>query len=196
MSYMEADRNKREDIEIIRRVLQGDSDAFGEIVQKYNGLVYSIVLKLVGNPTDAEDLVQEIFVKIYRGLEMYNGEFAMTTWIMKIASNHTIDFLRKKKLKTTSIHDDDEKEQEKRPRQFRSDLAHPDERLEQKEIRKMLEEAIQKLPPKYREVIILRHKEEKDYTEIARMLNLPLGTVKARIFRAREMLNKILKDKI
>ncbi|GAB4177378.1 MAG: sigma-70 family RNA polymerase sigma factor [Calditrichia bacterium] len=193
---MKTEVNKQQDLKIVERILKGDEKAYNELVEKYSGLIFSIVYKLIGNKADAEDLAQEIWLKIYKGLGSYNGEFALTTWIMKIASNHTIDFLRKKKLKTTSIHGEDSKDQNQRIPQFESKTFTPEEDLLQTERIKMIEKAIDDLPEKYKQIIILRHREEKDYNEIAEIMNIPLGTVKARLFRAREILNQKLKDVI
>jgi RNA polymerase sigma-70 factor (ECF subfamily) len=193
---MDKEKNKELDNQLVKRILNGEQNAYQQLVEKYTGLLFSIVLKMVGNKTDAEDLVQEIFIKIYKGLASYNGEFALTTWMMKIASNHTIDYLRKKKLKTTPIDGSESEEKEKRKPQFEADVDNPEEMILKQERKKMIEKAIEELPPRYREVIILRHKEERDYLEIAEKLNIPLGTVKARLFRAREMLNQKLKDQI
>lgn len=186
--------SKQKDLEIIEKVLSGDGRAYEKLVENYQNLVFGIVLRLVGNKTDAEDLVQEIFVKIYRYLDRYNGEFAFATWIIKIATNHSIDFLRKNKLKTTPLDlSPGEQDDKKAVYQIASSVLPPDKELMRKEQKVIIERAINELPEKYRVIIILRHSEEKNYEEIAQLLNIPIGTVKARLFRAREMLNKSLK---
>lgn len=186
--------SRKKDLDLIERVLNGDERAYERLVTDYHNLVFGIVLRLVGNKTDAEDLVQEVFVKVYRYLDRYNGEFAFATWIIKIASNHSIDFLRKSKLKTTSLDvNADEKESSGSFKQYAANTPAPDKVLLKKEQKKIIEDAIDELPEKYRVIIVLRHTEEKNYDEIAMLLNIPIGTVKARLFRAREMLNKKLK---
>ncbi|MCK5075753.1 MAG: sigma-70 family RNA polymerase sigma factor [Calditrichia bacterium] len=186
--------SRKKDLDLIERVLNGDERAYERLVTDYHNLVFGIVLRLVGNKTDAEDLVQEVFVKVYRYLDRYNGEFAFATWIIKIASNHSIDFLRKSKLKTTSLDvNADEKESGGSFKQYAANTPAPDKVLLKKEQKKIIEDAIDELPEKYRVIIVLRHTEEKNYDEIAMLLNIPIGTVKARLFRAREMLNKKLK---
>jgi RNA polymerase sigma-70 factor (ECF subfamily) len=152
------------------------------------------MLKMVRNKQEAEDLTQEAFMKAFASLSSFNDEFAFSTWLMKIASNNCIDFLRKKKLKTYSIHEPIQYKDEKIEIEIPDQDPSPERTLIQSERSKMIEKTINELPERYRYVIILRHKEEKSYEEIAEIMNLPLGTVKAQIFRAREILNKRLKE--
>jgi RNA polymerase sigma-70 factor (ECF subfamily) len=190
---MENDR-KREDKKLIERALNGDETGYRTLLEKYRNLVFSIMLKMVRNKQEAEDLTQEAFMKAFASLASFNDEFAFSTWLMKIASNNCIDFLRKKKLRTYSIHEPIQYKDEKIEIEIPDRDPTPERTLIQSERSKMIEQTINELPERYRYVIILRHKEEKSYEEIAEIMNLPLGTVKAQIFRAREILNKRLKE--
>ena len=190
---MENER-KLEDKKLIDRALEGDENAFRSLLEKYRNLVFSIMLKMVRNKQEAEDLTQEAFMKAFASLASFNDEFAFSTWLMKIASNNCIDFLRKKKLKTYSIHEPIQYKDEKIEIEIPDHDPSPERTLLQSERSRMIEETINELPERYRYVIILRHKEEKSYEEIAEIMNLPLGTVKAQIFRAREILYKKLKE--
>ncbi len=187
---------KAEDKQLIARALQGDQKAYETLLNKYRSLVFTIMMKMVRNPQEAEDLTQEAFIKAFHSLPSFKEEFAFSTWLMKIATNNCIDFLRKRKLKTRSIHEPVKYKDEELERSLPAQDPTPEKTLLQEERRRIIEEAIQELPDRYRHVILLRHKEEKSYEEIADILGLPLGTVKAQIFRAREMLNQKLKDKI
>lgn len=188
------DEKRQEDRRLIDLALQGDEKAYELLLNRYRNLVYSIMFKMVRNAQEAEDLTQEAFMKAFNSLETFNEEFAFSTWLMKIASNNCIDFLRKRKLKTYSIHDPIQYKDEKIEIDLPDQGPSPERSLLQVERRRMIEEAINKLPERYRYVIILRHKEEKSYEEISDILNLPLGTVKAQIFRAREILNRKLRE--
>lgn len=185
---------RQEDKRLIEQALQGNEKAFESLLKKYRNLVFSIMLKMVRNKQEAEDLTQEAFMKAFSSLATFNDEFAFSTWLMKIASNNCIDFLRKRKLKTYSIHEPINYKDEKIEIDIPDHDAGPERMLIQSERSRMIEEAINELPERYRYVVILRHKEEKSYEEIAEIMNLPLGTVKAQIFRAREILNKKLKS--
>jgi RNA polymerase sigma-70 factor (ECF subfamily) len=191
---MNIEERKLEDQKLIQAARGGDQKAFESLLKKYRNLVYHVMIKMVRNPQEAEDLCQEAFIKAFNALASFNEEFAFSTWLMKIATNNCIDFLRKKKLRTYSIDE---------PMQYKDDHVQielpdhdptPERIMINEERSKMIDDAIQSLPPRYRHVIVLRHKEEKSYEDIAEILKLPLGTVKARIFRAREMLNKKIKD--
>lgn len=150
---------------------------------------------MVRQQGEVDDLVQECFIKAFSALKSYSADYAFSTWLYKIATNHTIDFLRKKKLSTMSIDRpiqtrDGEVEYELPDTSYR-----PDKHIVQDERRHLIQEAINQLPPKYNRVIVMRHQQEKSYEEIAKELDLPLGTVKAHIFRARALLYKYLRDK-
>jgi RNA polymerase sigma-70 factor (ECF subfamily) len=188
------DEKRKEDKRLIELALSGDEKAYESLLNKYRNLVFSIMLKMVRNKQEAEDLTQEAFMKAFSSLATFNDEFAFSTWLMKIASNNCIDFLRKRKLRTYSIHEPVQYKDEKIEIDIPDHDPTPEKTLIQSERNRMIEETIKALPERYRYVIILRHKEEKSYEEIAEIMNLPLGTVKAQIFRAREILNKNLKE--
>lgn len=188
------EEKRQEDKRLIRAALHGDEKAFESLLNKYKNLVFTIMLKMVRNPQEAEDLTQEAFMKAFHSLSSFNDEFAFSTWLMKIATNNCIDFLRKRKLKTYSIHQPLQYKDEQIEIELPDQEPGPEKTLLQTERGKIIQEAIDQLPERYRYVILLRHKEEKSYEEIAEIMNLPLGTVKAQIFRAREILNKKLNE--
>lgn len=191
---MSVETRKKEDQQLIKRARSGDQKAYEALLNKYKNLVYHVMIKMVRNPQEAEDLSQEAFIKAFNALASFNEEFAFSTWLMKIATNNCIDHLRKKKLKTFSIDEPLKYRDEQVKLEVPDHDPTPDSLLLSKERSAMINDAIESLPPRYRHVIILRHKEEKSYEDIAEILKLPLGTVKARIFRAREMINKKIKD--
>lgn len=187
---------KKDDIELVRKAKQGDRVAYDKLVVLYKDVVFSIVFRMVRNKQEAEDLTQEAFIKAFKSLASFNEDYAFSTWLFKIATNNCIDFFRKRKLKTYSMDEtikykDDE---------IRQEYAAPDPNVEYELVANertlIIRKAIEALPEKYRIVIELRHQKEHSYEQIAEDLELPLGTVKARIFRAREMLNKSLKGKL
>ena len=151
---------------------------------------------MVHDKGEVEDLVQEAFIKAFLSLATFNDEYAFSTWLYKIATNNCIDYIRRKKLSTFSINKPIESKDSEYTFELPDSTYEPDKEMIALQKQSLFEEAINSLPPKYRQVIILRHTEEKDYQEIATLLDLPLGTVKAHIFRAREMLYKFLRDKL
>ena len=188
--------SKLEDIKLIKEALSGEQSAYDRLMKKYYKLIHNLIYRMIFKKEDVEDLTQEAFIKAFKSLDKFDRQFAFSTWLFKIATNNCIDYLRKKKLSTFSIDkniatDDDE---------FKFEIPDndnkPDKYIITHQRKKIIDEAIENLPIKYKRVIVLRHKQEKDYEEIARELKLPLGTVKAHIFRGRELLNKYLKDKI
>ncbi len=189
-------KSRNEDIELIEEALAGSQSSYARLMKKYYQLIYNLVYRMISKKEDVEDLTQEAFIKAFNSLQNFDKQFAFSTWLFKIATNNAIDYLRKKKLSTFSI----DKDIESDDNDFRFEIPDienkPDKRIMDDQMRKILDEAIDSLPPKYKEVIILRHGQEKEYEEIAKMLKLPLGTVKAHIFRGRELLNKYLKEKI
>jgi len=187
---------KKDDVELVRRAKQGDGKAYDQLILLYKDVVYSIVYRMVRNKQESEDLVQEAFIKAYNSISSFNEEYAFSTWLFKIATNNCIDFFRKRKLRTYSMDetikykDDEIKQEYADPEPDVEDDLVSDERSQ------IIRDAIAQLPEKYRIVIELRHQKEHSYEQISEDLDLPLGTVKARIFRAREMLNKLLRGKL
>jgi len=188
--------SKAEDLKHVKAAIEGDQDAYVWLIKKYRGPIQNLIYKMVHEKSDIEDLVQEAFIKAFNSLKNYNQEFSFSTWIYRIAINNTIDYLRKRRLNTFSI-DSDETDDEEKPKFEIPDTTYSADAniiLEQRQ--KIINDAINSLPEKYKKIIELRHKEELSYEEISEILNLPIGTVKAHLFRARELLNKYLKNKL
>jgi len=182
---------------LIHAALNGDQQAYKEIVNRFYGKIFALVLRMVKNRQEAEDLTQETFIKAFNSLATFNSEYAFSTWLYKIAANTCIDHFRKKRLLTFPLDNPITMQDSEMQREYPDQQEpEPDNRLINKERTTMIEDAISSLPAKYRQVIILRHKRDKSYEEIAEELALPLGTVKVRIFRAREMLKKALRDQL
>ena len=187
---------KKSDLVIVQKALTGDQAAYDQLLKKYRGAIYGLTYKMVSNKEQAEDIVQETFIKAFSALSSFNEEYSFSTWLFKIASNNCIDFLRKKRLQTFSIDQSTESQDGTMTKELPDPIVNPEMRLIESEKRSIIEMAIENLPKKYRIAIIMRHKEEKSYEEISEALGIPLGTVKARIFRAREKLKKYLKDRL
>lgn len=191
----EAKRDIRlEDAQLIREALKGDQAAFKKLLKRYHDPIFNLIYRIIHNREQVEDLTQESFVKAFASLRNFNEEYAFSTWIYKIATNTSIDYIRKKKLETFSINKPIALEESDYTFELPDITYQPDKEIINRQRSKLLEEAINRLPEKYKRVIILRHTEERDYAEIASILKLPIGTVKAHIFRARELLNKHLRD--
>jgi RNA polymerase sigma factor (sigma-70 family) len=178
---------------LIEEALAGSQKAYTELMERHRTAIYHIINKIVHNDDVANDLVQETFMKAFSALATYRSEYRFSTWLYKIAANSSIDFLRKKRIQALSldrplITKDGEVDIEIPDYSY-----HPERDLERKERNFSIEEAIESLPKKYRDVIVYRHKDDKSYEEIADLLGVPVGTVKARIFRARELLKKKLR---
>lgn len=190
-----ASESSLEDDALVKEARNGDEQSYKRLVNKYERALYYHILKMVNDKEQVEDLVQEAFVKAFDNLESYNTNYAFSTWLYRIATNHTIDYLRKKKLQTLSIDKPRKTKSGEMEMQLQDQSAQTDRSIIRKQRQNIVQHAIDELPEKYRKVIRLRHMEEKSYQEISEELNKPLGTVKAHIFRAREMLYKSLKDK-
>jgi RNA polymerase sigma-70 factor (ECF subfamily) len=188
--------SRAEDAKLIHRALRGDQFAYKQLMKKYHDPIFNVIYRIVHDKQQVEDLTQETFVKAFASLKNFNEEYAFSTWLYKIATNSSIDYIRKKKLNTFSIDKPIAMEESDYSFELPDTTYQPDKNIIQKQQSKLIEDAIEKLPEKYKRVIILRHSEERDYAEIAKMLKLPIGTVKAHIFRARELLNKYLRDKV
>lgn len=188
-------KNSLEDNELIKKAKKGDQSAYRKLVEKYQRALFFHIRKMTKDQEIIEDLVQESFTKAFDNLSSYNTDYAFSTWLYRIATNHTIDYLRKKKLKTVSI------DKKIRTKEGEMEMSLPDEEFKtdrkiiQDQRKQIIQHAIKNLPDKYQRVIELRHMESYSYQEIADELDMPLGTVKAHIFRARELLYKSLKDK-
>ena len=176
----------------IQNAINGDEQAYQAILERYQRGIYNLIYQMVKNREETEDLVQETFIKAFRALESYNDQYAFTTWLYKIAYNNCIDSIRKRKLKTSPLDKPIRTKEGEVQQQIRDDSTSPEHHYLYTEKKKILDECIQKLPESYRDVIVLRHQEDRSYEEIAEIIDVPLGTVKARIFRAREMLKRCL----
>lgn len=179
---------------MITEALAGSQQAYRILTEKHQSSVFHIIYKIVRDKETANDLVQETFMKAFSSLASYRSEYRFSTWLYKIAANCSIDFLRKKKINALSLDQELETKDGKVGIEVPDYSYHPEKELERKETRFSIEDAIESLPKKYKEVIIYRHKDDKSYEEIADLLDIPVGTVKARIFRARELLKKKLKS--
>jgi RNA polymerase sigma-70 factor (ECF subfamily) len=183
------------DFELVKDALEnGNQRAYAQLMERYRDSVYFMLLKMVKNRDDADDLTIEAFGKAFKRLEQYSPQFAVSTWLFKIATNNTIDFLRKQKNNTYSIdkafEGDDGSEM---MFEIKSDALTPEEKIIRKEKLKHMRFVVEKLKPRYRQLIELRYFEELSYDEIAAKLEMPLGTVKAQLFRAKDLLQEIMK---
>ena len=188
--------SRAEDSRNIKAALKGDQVSYRAIMKKYHDQVYNLLYRMVHDKDEVEDLTQEAFIKAFNSLKNFNEEFAFSTWLHKIATNNCIDYIRKRKLQSFSIDKPLESKDGEYSFEIPDSTYQPDKTLIAGQRSKILEDAVNSLPEKYRQVILMRHTEDKDYQEIADELKLPLGTVKAHIFRARDMLYRRLKKKI
>lgn len=179
--------------ELIDQARAGTQAAFTELVKRYQPQVQAVCLKMVHNRETARDLTQETFVKAFGALGSFDRTYTFSTWLYKIARNTCIDHFRRSKLETFSLDAPLRTREGEMKRDFPSSVHTPERHLLLKEKGRLITEAIENLPDKYREVINMRHKQELPYEDIAKELGVPLGTVKARLFRARELLKKRLK---
>lgn len=174
---------------------KADQKAYAELMGRYRDSIYFMLLKMVNNKDDADDLTIEAFGKAFKRLQQYTPNYAFSTWLFKIASNNCIDFIRKKKANTFSIDRTFENDEgSEMSVDLKSTLLDPEEKVIKKQKIKMMRDVVEKLKPRYRELVELRYFEEMSYEEISERLELPLGTVKAQLFRAREFLYNILKN--
>jgi RNA polymerase sigma factor (sigma-70 family) len=184
------------DLKLVQAAIRkGDQKAYASLMGRYRDSVYFMLLKMVGNKDDADDLTIEAFGKAFKRLDQYTPNFAFSTWLFKIATNNCIDFIRKKKNNTFSI-DKPYENDEGGELNFtlRSDFPDPEETMQQKQKINMMHDVVDKLKPRYRQLVEMRYFEELSYEEISLKLELPIGTVKAQLFRARELLLHIMKN--
>lgn len=181
------------DYELVLQAMEGDQKAYGELLGRYRDAIYFMLLKMVNNPSDAEDLTIEAFGKAFKNIKQYTPNYAFSTWLFKIATNNCIDFIRKKKLNNISI-DQSSHNEDSMPMTIPSDGPDPEENLISQQKVILLRSVVAKLKPRYRKLIELRYFYEFSYEEISDELELPIGTVKAQLFRARELLYNVLKN--
>lgn len=179
------------DYELVQSALAGDGAAFGRLLSRYKDSIYFMMLKMVSNKSDAEDLTLEAFGKAFKNLHQYSPNYAFSTWLFKIATNNCIDFLRKSRTNFLPIESGTSQENDAASR-IRSKDPNPEEKLIRKQKAILMRRVVRKLKPRYQALVEYRYFREMSYEEIAEELNLPLGTVKAQLFRARQMLFKLI----
>ncbi|HCT30128.1 MAG TPA: RNA polymerase subunit sigma-24 [Bacteroidales bacterium] len=187
----------KHDLVLVEQAIAGDQKSYAELLDRYKDAIYFMLLKMVNNKSDAEDLTIEAFGKAFKNIHQYTPNYAFSTWLFKIATNNCIDFIRKKKANLVSI--DQTAEDSEGPivsptAHLQSSNLDPEEQLIKEQSIKLIQEVVGTLKPRYRKLIELRYFREFSYEEIAEELNLPIGTVKAQLFRARELLFNILKN--
>lgn len=184
------------DYELVLRARdKGDQKAYASLMNSYREPVYYMLLKMTGSTTDAEDLTIEAFGKAFKAIDTYTPNFAFSTWLFRIATNNCIDFIRKKRTQTVSmdyLYSDIDGEEV--GIDIASENPDPEELIIDRQKKDALREIVSKLKPHYKILIELRYYDEKSYEEIAEQLQIPIGTVKAKLFRAREFLLQLVKD--
>jgi RNA polymerase sigma-70 factor (ECF subfamily) len=181
------------DYVLVQQATRGDQKAYAELMGRYRDAIYYMLIKMVNNASDAEDLTIEAFGKAFKNIQQYTPNYAFSTWLFKIATNNCIDFIRKKKTITISLDQNDD-DPDKMSTDIMAPNLDPEEEMIKEQKQKMMREIVSKLKPRYRKLIELRYFNEFSYEEIAEELELPIGTVKAQLFRARELLFNILKN--
>ena len=174
------------DCELVTRAIAGREDGFEELVRRYQRPIAAYVYRMVGNYDAALDLTQEVFIKVYGSLARYRSEYKFSTWIYKIAHNAAVDHLRRYSTREQSLVNQADGDQYELP--IESKRLSPEQESEKAERRAEIETVVRQLPTAYRELIVLRHSHDLSYDEIAEVTGLPLGTVKNRLFRAREVM--------
>ncbi len=182
------------DVDLIAAVLEGDQEKFGELVNRYQGRLVNYLFRLLRDYGEANDLAQEVFLKVYRALDRYNPQYKFSTWLFRVAQNAAIDEIRKRRLQLVSMDRPLAGDGEQRTWEFPSEDRGPYGDLRNVERGAAIQEAIDQLPWEYRELIVLRHYGELSYEEIATLKGMPLGTVKNKLFRGRQMLKERLAD--
>lgn len=182
------------DFFLVESALAGNEKAFAKLMSRYKDAIYFMLLKMVNNKNDAEDLTLEAFGKAFKNLQQYSPNYAFSTWLFKIATNNCIDFLRKRRGVYVSIENNQENGDSEPPVKLRSADPDPEEKMIRIQKAILMRRIVHRLKPRYRQLVELRYFREYSYEEIATELKLPLGTVKAQLFRAREMLFKMIES--
>lgn len=185
---------ERTDEDLVRDTLAGDHDAYGDLVGRYQGRLVNYLYRMVQNRDEAHDVAQEVFIKVYQALDRFDPRYRFSTWLFRVGKNAAIDRIRKRRLKLVSLHRQDDDDEEGRDWELPSPDRGPYREVRNLERGEAIQEAIADLPDEYRELISLRHFGELSYDEIARLKDMPLGTVKNKLFRGRQMLKESLAD--
>lgn len=182
------------DAETVAAILKGDRELFGELVERYQGRLVNYLFRLLRSTEEAQDLAQEVFVKIYLALDRYDPNYKFSTWLFRVAQNAAIDRIRKRRLQVVSMDRPGSRDEDSRSWEFPSPDPSPYRNLRNRERGEAIQEVIDQLPWEYRELIVLRHYGELSYDEIASLKQMPLGTVKNKLFRGRQMMKEKLQD--
>ena len=180
---------------LIQKVLGGDESAFAVLMERYADLVFSVVVGIVRNETDAADVTQEAFVRAYRALPRFRGDSKFSSWLYRIAVNRSLTFIKKRKRRDRQVDIElgphiEASALEERP------ASDPEKLVLDSEFRRLVREAVEELPPKYRAAVTLFYIEERSYKEVARTLGIPMGTLKTHLHRARALLKEILEKRL
>jgi RNA polymerase sigma-70 factor (ECF subfamily) len=181
------------DGELIAKAIRGREDGFEELVRRYQRPITGYVYRMLNNYDASLDVTQEVFIKVYNSLEKYSSEYKFSTWLYRIAHNAAIDHMRRNSVNQQSI--EAENADGTYQLQIESPQPTPEQDRERSEWRTEIETVVKCLPTIYRELILLRHTQDLSYDEIAEVTNLPLGTVKNRLFRAREMMREMFVER-
>lgn len=189
----------QQDHELVQLAIAGDQRAYAKLLDRYRDSIYFMIQKMVNNREDADDLTIEAFGKAFQSLHKYSSDYAFSTWLYRIAINNCIDFIRRKRLETFSLDDTGDNNAEGDShnalvRNIENDSLDPEEEIIREQRIKLIRNVLDRLKAKYRKLIELRYLKELSYEEIAEEMQLPLGTVKAQLFRAKELLYNILKS--
>ncbi len=187
----ELSEKAKQDLRLIYLARNGDERAFADLMNRYKDSIYYMLLKMVNNTSDADDLTIEAFGKAFKNLHLYTPKYAFSTWLFRIATNNCIDFIRKKRSTPSTI-EQQQSDYDNPAASLQSDSLDPEEKLIKLQKINHLQHVVSQLKPQYKKLIELRFFKEYSYDEIANELNLPLGTVKAQLFRAKELLYNIL----
>lgn len=181
---------------LITQILSGETELYGTLISRYERPIVNYIYRMIGDYDQALDLAQEVFFKAYRSLERFDPSFRFSTWLYRIASNRSIDHLRRQAPILLSLDEPPENDPGRREGaiQLRSAARGPEDLLASRQLGERISGAIDELPGAYRELVLLRHLQGLSYEDIARIKQLPLGTVKNRLFRAREILRRQLGD--
>ena len=190
MNYSLSDK-ARQDLYLVELAKTGNERAFATLLNRYRDAIYFLLLKMVNNPSDAEDLTMEAFGKAFRNIDSYTPKYAFSTWLFKIATNNCIDYIRKSRSQPNAI-DPSEEHYDSFTHNLQSDIPDPEEIMINDQKILHLREVVNQLKPRYRSLIELRYYKEYSYEEIATEMKIPVGTVKAQLYRAKSLLYNIM----